>query len=214
MIQAFKTWGMPKSVRFDNGKPLGDPQRKSLSELAVWLLSLGIIVIHNRPRQPTDNAKVERMQQTTKNWSNLEDCQDFEDLQQRLSYVLEVQRSKYRVSRLGRKTRMEVFPEISTNPRSYSSDLFDPQLAYEQLSKWTFVRKVSKHGQFSMFKGIYYLGTEYKRQYVSVQLCPKTINWKVFDANGKYIKAYSAQNLTAENIWNLTIYQKTFSNKN
>ena len=205
---------MPKSIRIDNGKPLGDPQRKTLSELAVWLFSLGITVIHNRPRQPTDNAKVERMQQTTKNWSNLDNCPNLENLQKRLSHVLEIQRSKYKVSRLGRKTRMEVFPEVLTNPRSYSSDLFDPLLAYEQLSKWTFVRKVSKHGQISIFKGIYYLGTKYKREYISVQFCPLTITWKVFDAHGAHIKDYPAQNLTAKKIWNLTIYQKTFSNKN
>jgi len=59
---------MPKSVRVDNGKPLGEPHRKSISEMALWMEGLGIQVIFNRPRRPTDNSKVERIQQTSAKW--------------------------------------------------------------------------------------------------------------------------------------------------
>lgn len=205
---------MPKSIRIDNGKPLGDPQRKSLTELAVWLFGLGVNVILNRPRRPTDNAKVERMQQTSKKWSDLDNCFDVKELQERLDHVLEIQRSKYKVRRLGRKTRLEVYPEIMHNSKTYSDDLFNAQRAYDQLAKWSFVRKVSKHGQFSLFKGIYYLGRKYRNQYISVQLDPSSVCWIVYDSHGEKIRSYPARSLTPEHIWNLTIYQKTFSNKN
>ena len=59
LIELFQQWGMPLSIRVDNGMPLGDPQRKSIPELSLWILAKNIEVIFNRPRQPTDNAKVE-----------------------------------------------------------------------------------------------------------------------------------------------------------
>ena len=58
LIKTFHTWGKPQSVRLDNGRPLGDPQRKSFPTLGLWLTALGIEVIYNRPRRPTDNASV------------------------------------------------------------------------------------------------------------------------------------------------------------
>jgi hypothetical protein len=35
LINLFKKWGMPKSIRVDNGKPLGDPQRKLVPLLST-----------------------------------------------------------------------------------------------------------------------------------------------------------------------------------
>ena len=91
MIHAFKKWGKPKSIRVDNGKPLGDPQRKSIPPLALWLEGMGIQVIFNRPRRPTDNAKVERMQQTTKNWAGVEACKNLAQLKRQLQYNCKLQ---------------------------------------------------------------------------------------------------------------------------
>ncbi len=53
-----------------------NPQRKSIPPLALWLTAMNVVVIFNRPRRPTDNAKVERMQRTTKNWAQVKDCED------------------------------------------------------------------------------------------------------------------------------------------
>ena len=63
--QSFEQWGLPKSIKVDNGKPFGDPQRSSVPVLALWLIGLGVEVIWNPPRSPRANAKVERMQGTT-----------------------------------------------------------------------------------------------------------------------------------------------------
>ncbi|MEO1515517.1 MAG: hypothetical protein AAFV95_10900 [Bacteroidota bacterium] len=108
---------MPLSIRVDNGMPLGDPQRKSIPELSLWLLGKNIEVIFNRPRQPTDNARVERMQQTTKNWASIEQAQNFEDLDRRLKQTIIIQREKFKVSRLQNRTKLEVYPELSRNNR-------------------------------------------------------------------------------------------------
>ena len=70
----FQRWGMPVLIKVDNGQPFGDPQKKTIPVLALWLMSLKIKVIWNRPRQPRDNAKVERMQGTSKRWVDLDRC--------------------------------------------------------------------------------------------------------------------------------------------
>ena len=134
LIQIFQQWGMPKSVRVDNGMPLGDPQRKSIPELALWLTAIGIEVFFNRPRRPTDNAKVERMQRTTKNWACIEQAKDYQDLAQRLQYVGLIQREHFKVSRLENKTRMQAFPDLTNNLRKYDPDNFQVHKAYQRLA--------------------------------------------------------------------------------
>ncbi len=142
---------MPKTIRVDNGKPLGDSQRKSIPPLALWLTAMNVVVIFNRPRRPTDNAKVERMQRTTKNWAQVKDCEDINQVRNQLNTVCEIQRSQFKVKRLKNKTRMEAFPQINHSPRVYQADSFCLQKAYGQLAKWSFQRRVSNNGQFSLY---------------------------------------------------------------
>ena len=200
---------MPKSIRVDNGMPLGDPQRKSLPLLCLWLEAMGVQLIFNRPRRPTDNAKVERMQRTTKNWAEVGQCQNIEQLKQQLKQVCIIQREKFKVTRLKGKTRMEYYPELYQNTRAYQAEQFDPQKAYTRLAKWTFARKTSKIGQFSLYGNVYYLGAKYGRQYVSIKFDPKNIQWKVTDAQGLFIKAFNAVNFDKKHLWNLTVSQRT-----
>jgi len=214
LIAMFKVWGMPKSIRVDNGKPLGAPQRKSITELGLWLTGLGINVIYNRPRQPTDNAKVERMQRTTKNWAVIKSCKTISQLREALQSAIIMQREHYQVSRLGKKTRAEVYPEIFNNPRKYSKELFEEQKAYLVLSKWTFVRKISSHGQFSIYGQIYYLGIKYAKQNVSIKFNIETIGWDISDSQGNLLKSLPAKNFTKEHILKLTINQRTNKSKN
>lgn len=200
---------MPKSIRVDNGMPLGDPQRKSLPSLCLWLEAMGVQLIFNRPRRPTDNAKVERMQRTTKNWAQVDQCQNIQQLSQQLKQVCSIQREKFKVSRLKGKTRAEYYPELYQNPRRYKAEQFDPQKAYDRLAKWTFARKTSKIGQFSLYGNVYYLGSKHTKQYVSVKFDPENIQWKVKDAQGTLIKSFEAKNFDKENLWNLTVSKRT-----
>ena len=45
LIDSFQNWGKPKSIRVDNGHPLGDPQRKSISTIGLWIIACGIDLI-------------------------------------------------------------------------------------------------------------------------------------------------------------------------
>lgn len=209
MSAAFQKWGLPKSIRIDNGAPMADPQRKRMTEISMWLTGLGIKVILNRPRRPTDNAKVERMQQTTKNWADIKNCVDTEQLQEYLNQVIELQRTHYKVRRLNYQTRIERYPGILTNPRKYDSEYFDTQKVYEELAKWQFVRRASKIGQFSLYGQVYYLGKSLAKQYLVIKFNPNNLSWDISDANGVSIRSISAKNMDTNNIQNLSICQRT-----
>lgn len=209
LITVFQQWGVPKSIRVDNGMPLGDPQRKLIPELVLWLTAKNIEVLFNRPRRPTDNAKVERMQRTTKNWAHIESAKNVEDLATRLKHICLIQRQKFKVRRLGYITRLEAFPELVKNQRIYDSKQFDIHKAYKRLAAWTFVRKVSSAGQLRLYHVIYNINKPYYRQYVSIKFDPQNRSWNIFDEQGNHIKTCQAHNLQPIHIQNLTVGQRT-----
>lgn len=66
LIQAFRRYGLPLRINADNGSPWGSPAAagRSLSELAVWLIRLGIRMSFSSPYHPQTNGKLERMHRT------------------------------------------------------------------------------------------------------------------------------------------------------
>ena len=92
LICIFKRWGLPMAMKVDNGAPFGDPLRKSIPVLGLWLIALDIEMIWNRPSQPTDNAKVERMQGTSGRWAEADRCNNLLQLEDRLADVAQIQR--------------------------------------------------------------------------------------------------------------------------
>ena len=61
----FRKYGMPLSMLMDNGCPWGG-SHSSLTVLALWLLRLGIRVLHGRPYHPQTQGKEERFHRTLK----------------------------------------------------------------------------------------------------------------------------------------------------
>jgi hypothetical protein len=62
----FRRYGLPLRINADNGPPWGSPSapRNSLSELAVWLIRLGVHVSFSAPHHPQTNGKLERFHRT------------------------------------------------------------------------------------------------------------------------------------------------------
>ena len=58
--RVFRTYGLPQAFFVDNGKPWGDSRDRGWSKLGVWLLKLGIGLIHSRPYHPQSRGKNER----------------------------------------------------------------------------------------------------------------------------------------------------------
>ena len=81
---AFERYGLPEALLCDNGPPWGcaEPTCPHTS-LTVWLLRLGVRVLHGRPYHPQTQGKQERFNRTLKNdllsrhtWRDLEHCRE------------------------------------------------------------------------------------------------------------------------------------------
>ena len=62
----FRRYGLPEAFFVDNGTPWGDPGGGHWTKFEVWLLKLGIAVLHSRPYHPQSRGKNERFHRTLK----------------------------------------------------------------------------------------------------------------------------------------------------
>ena len=155
------------------------------------------------------------MQRTTQNWADITTAPNGKELQARLNDAIIIQRKFFKVRRLGYKTRLEIFPEILNKNRSYINDInfekqiFDIQKVYKAIAKWQFIRQLSKTGQFSLYKQVYYIDYKRAKTYVVIKLNIEYLKWEVADTNGNIIKTIKIKNFELDNILNLTICQRT-----
>jgi transposase InsO family protein len=63
---AFREFGLPWSIRSDNGTPFASHGLGRLTLLSVWWMKLGIRPVRGRPHHPQDNGRHERMHRTLK----------------------------------------------------------------------------------------------------------------------------------------------------
>ena len=66
MIPAFREYGLPLRIAFDNGAPWGNGPEQWYTPLGVWLLRMGIRISHSRPYHPQTLGKEERFHRTLK----------------------------------------------------------------------------------------------------------------------------------------------------
>jgi transposase InsO family protein len=60
----FRRHGLPDAFFVDNGGPWGDSSGQRWTRFGVWLLKLGIMVLHSRPYHPQSRGKNERFHRT------------------------------------------------------------------------------------------------------------------------------------------------------
>ena len=210
MCACFEQWGLPKSIKVDNGKPFGDPQRSSVPVLALWLITLDVNVIWNRPRNPRDNAKVERMQGTTSRWAEIQDCCTYTQLQNNLDKAAQLQREHYQVKRLGYQSRKQCYPDLWNNTRKYSRQSFDINRLDCYLSQVIFVRKVNNSGVFNFYSQCVYLGYSHRGKTVSLRYDPKKKQFMIEDSGHGIIACLAADNFSSENIEGLSVCQRKY----
>ena len=78
----------------DNGTPWGSSSDWP-TDLALWLIGLGVAMRWNPPRRPQDNGVIERSQGTGKRWAEPGRCQDVPQLQERIDEMDRIQREVY-----------------------------------------------------------------------------------------------------------------------
>lgn len=66
LTRLFDTYGLPERMLTDNAGPWGAPGERAPTGLAIWLMRLGIALIHGRPYHPQTQGKVERFHRTLK----------------------------------------------------------------------------------------------------------------------------------------------------
>lgn len=64
--KTFCHYGLPAALFVDNGSPWGSPGTDSWTRLGVWLVKLGVFLMHSRPYHPQSRGKNERFHRTLK----------------------------------------------------------------------------------------------------------------------------------------------------
>lgn len=82
LTAAFARYGLPEAILCDNGSCWGSLEGSGHTPLTVWLLRLGVRVLHVRPYHPQTQGKEERFHRTLKaellsrhTWRDLAHCQ-------------------------------------------------------------------------------------------------------------------------------------------
>jgi transposase InsO family protein len=207
LLNMFAQWGMPLAIRTDNGNPFGVPTRDVIPIMSLWLSAWGVTPILNRPRRPQDNAKVESNQGTVSRWAEVYECQNFEQMQERLDEACALQRDQFPVKRIGNVSRSEVFKDLYTIKRPFELASFDEQKAYRHLAQAVYPRKVSKVGAAEIYHKSFQVGTEHKGKIVFVKFDPEKISWLIFDHLENLIKSIPDPRFSRENLFNLTVCQ-------
>lgn len=160
---------------------------------------MGIKVQRIRPYQPTDNAKVERMQGVTYRWAEPHQCNSIEQLNRALEEACFINRERYPCDHLKGKTRIEAYPRLLKGGTSYTSNDFDLNRILTFLAKGIWVRKTSPKGVISFFSQYWNLTTKYKRQQVFVHLDQEMNEWVVSIEHAE-IKRFPNNFITEESI--------------
>jgi putative transposase len=88
--RAFKDFGLPLSIRTDNGVPFASASAFfGLSKLSVWWLRLGIGIERIKPGNPQQNGRHERMHLTLKKEATKPPAKNFLQQQERFDHFIE-----------------------------------------------------------------------------------------------------------------------------
>jgi hypothetical protein len=188
-------------VRVDNGAPWGSVGELP-TELALWLIGLGVSVIWNPPRRPQANGVVERSQGTGKRWAEPWTCRDEAELSRRLEEQDHIQRALY--PRPGGPSRMEAFPGLAHSGRPYRADgeeaAWDLTAALGHLADYVLARRVDVSGMVSLYNASHYVGKARSGQDVYISLDPLEVQWVYAGADGTCYRRQEAEELTAARI--------------
>jgi hypothetical protein len=204
--RAFRRWGRPERFRVDNGVPWGSAGDLP-TDLALWLIGLGMEVTWNTPRRPQENGVVERSQGTAKRWSEPRACATAAELQRRLEELDGIQRQEY--PSVGGRSRLEAFPRLVHSGRAYTSAWECAHWSLEavgaHLAGYAVPRRVDSSGTVSVYNRNHYVGKIHKGKIVHVMFDPEAGEWIFADEEGRQLRSRPATEISRETILALMV---------
>lgn len=169
--EAFSIHGLPQEILCDNGSCWGKLPAEH-TQLTVWLLRLGVRVIHGRPFHPQTQGKDERFHRTLK--ADLLARHDWPDLlatQRRFDDY----RRLYNYERPHQAIGMEVPAErYRTSARGMPSQVSSPEYDTGEI-----VRRVKSKGEITFRNRFIYVGRAFYREWIALRPLAEPGQWRV-----------------------------------
>lgn len=166
LIRVFLRYGMPGCLLTDNGGPWGSSGYEVYSIFEIWLMDLGIGMVHSRPRHPQTCGKLERFHRSLKAevlgdglFASLTHCQERFDQW----------RTMYNTHRPHEALGFAVpASRYEPSPRMYPSHI--ERFLYDT---GDMVRIVSEHGDIRLRGAHYRIGKAFTRREVVLRETPQ-----------------------------------------
>jgi transposase InsO family protein len=146
LTATFRCYGLPEAFYTDNGSPWGDTSGVRWTGLKVWLLKLGVEVVHARPRHPQGRGKNERFHRSLK--AEVFAVRRFRSLLE-VQRAFDTWRTLYNLERPHEALGMDV-PASRYQPSSRAMPDRLPKVEYDS---GEIVRTVSSTRHYISFKG-------------------------------------------------------------
>jgi hypothetical protein len=206
---AFVRWGIPCRFRVDNGFPWGSRGDFS-TELALWLIGLGVGMHWNNAGSPQENGVVERSQGTANRWCEPWTCRTPAELQERWVRRDHMDREVYPYR--DRRSRLATFPGLAHSGRHYDQQsettLWDWSRVAEHLAGIVPLRRVDQSGRVSVYNHNHYVGRLHHRKDVYVMYDPDSHEGVFADRDGRQLNRRPAVQLSPERVMSLNVSQR------
>ena len=176
LIQAFRRYGLPRRILSDNGSPWGTSGsciEEQWTKLTVWLLRLGIRVIHGKPHHPQTQGKEERFHRTLVSdllkWEGMSDLSDAQEhfVRYRETYNHVRPHEALKMACPGQR--------FTVSPRRYPEVLPEVKYKHEDI-----VLKVSRNGRIFRGGRAYAIGKPFIGELVALRPTVKKGLWEVY----------------------------------
>lgn len=162
MIRLFETYGMPFSLLCDNGNPWGTAQATGYTQFEVWMMELGVLVMHGRPLHPQTQGKEESFNRSlTRELLCRTELTDFEDARAKF----EDYRAFYNDERPHHALNLDTPSEhYCRSPRPYSPEI--PKWEYPDGCE---LRAVQSNGFFCWRGQLHFLSYAFAGKKIAVR---------------------------------------------
>lgn len=177
LTTTFRRYGLPDAFYTDNGSPWGDTSGVHWTGLKVWLLKLGIRVVHARPCHPQARGKNERFHRSLKD--EVFAMRRFRNLPE-VQRALDAWRTVYNQERPHQALGMDV-PASRYRPSSRAMPDRLPRVEYDS---GEVVRTVSSTRSYISFKGrMWIVPRAFARERVAIRPLDRHGHYGIFFAS-------------------------------